>query len=253
MDANDFVQYQNLIQNSVAANNAWSAEQAQKQMDFQERMSNTAHQREVADLKAAGLNPILAAQGAGATTPTGSVAEPDRGGTTALMGLLDKLIDSQTAQANATQSIGSMAASHILSAASNSASGIQAPNENAPVKAITVSAKKNQKGSDRSGKQTIIIPVNNSKEVETLSNQMTAEQKSAADRRYTYGTAATTAVAALGAFLAPKVFAPLFAAGKKTIDTVMKAHKYDRRSSVMGVSLDTTKLPVSVRNQYWLR
>lgn len=57
---------------TLLTNQANSA-QSQRQMDFQDKMSGTSHQREVADLKAAGLNPLLSVN-KGASTPGGAQA-----------------------------------------------------------------------------------------------------------------------------------------------------------------------------------
>lgn len=105
-----------LVNQTAMSNNEWSAYQAQLDRDWQKMMSDTAHQREVTDLQAAGLNPVLSAGGNGASTPSGAMGDTDTSNTRLIAEIAMEAIAASSATAGALGKVANKASSgNILS------------------------------------------------------------------------------------------------------------------------------------------
>lgn len=121
-------------QNKIAMD--FNAAEAAKNRDWQAYMSNTAHQREVQDLMAAGLNPILSASGgngaavtSGATasgvTSAGAKGEADTSMNAALVNILSAALSAQNQMAMAnTNAVNNMAIADASNAVAQIVSSI---------------------------------------------------------------------------------------------------------------------------------
>lgn len=93
---------------SSGISSAFNVKLARENRRWQEKMSSTAHQREVEDLKKAGLNPILTVPGAGASTPPGNVAQienPAKGLSRAVLEGRLMMAQEQSNSANAAKAL----------------------------------------------------------------------------------------------------------------------------------------------------
>lgn len=133
--------YLDALLEQSAQNSAFSASQAQFNRDWQEYMSGTSHQREVNDLVAAGLNPVLSAN-SGSTWQAVANANPDVSSAQGLANLAATFMNNHA----------SIEMAKISAAAQVAAAGATA---GAMVESANINAAANVKSSQTSARATL--------------------------------------------------------------------------------------------------
>lgn len=181
----------------------FNAAEAQKNRDWQAEQSATAHQREVADLQKAGLNPVLSAGGTGASTGSGSSASGASGKVdeTVVPALTSIIVNQQNAanqlkmaelQRDATLQAAQLSAQTQLQAAQIAASASRASaitSANAQKYAADQSHKSAVYGSNMSYSGTALTAKTSKQNTASTNKTSKSNAKTAADaQKYTANT-----------------------------------------------------------------
>lgn len=180
---NEDIVLNELANQNTASMQKYNAEEAEKARNWQTQMSNTSHQREVADLRAAGLNPVLSANSGAASYTTSSASSTID---SAISAVANKEISRLTTAA--TVNAAEISAEMVGRAAEISANASRYASDMA-YKSTKYSANKGLAGMQASASATRAAAAAQAAAAQYAANQNYAAYKYTADhQKYGYGT-----------------------------------------------------------------